>query len=1084
MKNSSLAKITRPSASGIFERKRLFTLLDSFTNQGSVWISAPAGSGKTAFVASYLTARNIPAIWYQVDGSDSDTSTLFYYMGLAARKAAPRIRKPLPLLTPEYLPGITNFTRRYFENLYRRLTPPFVLVFDNYQDVPLDSFFHEIIVHALSQVPEGISLIFISRASPPQALARWRASEKAGFIGWDEIKFDFDEMKTLVGTKVRDSLSDEILKQLHEKTDGWAAGLVLFLESLKMKVPGLLEIGGFGPENIFDYFADEIFEKIEKDVRTFLLKTAFLPGMTGRQAEKLTETGRSEQILSHLNRNNYFTGKLYHGEPVFKYHPLFRQFLLSRAMGSFSPEELSTIRKKAAGILEESGQIEAVAGLLFEARDWNSLGRLIPSHAQSLIAQGRSRTLQGWIERLPKELVAESPWLLFWLGACTLPFSPPEARLHFERAYTSFRAAGDPTGLCLSWTGIVDTFTYEWGNFAPLDQWIGAMKEFLASDPGFPSPEIEARVVSGMFNALMWRQPQDPDLPMWAERVLMITLNSPSIPLRMMLGNHLVLYYLWMGDISRASLVINALKPASRSIGNDPLTQQTWWIMYAMYAWSFADHGTCLSAVREGTRLAESTDVHLLDFYLFGQGVYSGNSLGDLDVSTELLSRMAGLNITRIMDICFFHYLSASTAWYHGNVKSATEHGELALKFAEQTGAPLCLALCHAEFATTLFDAGRVEEALVHLQKAEEYGRGMHYLEFMCSLLKARIAFSESRQEEEKEHLLRAFGLGARQGCVNFSRWHPAIMSRLCSRALKYGIQETYVRELIRKRNLLPDPEHDHAENWPWPIRIHTLGRFELVIDGKSAVSSGKVQQRPLSLLKALIAFGGRGVTEDQVLDALWPETEGDMAGQSFRTALHRLRRLLGSDGAIRVSEGRMTLDSGSCWVDARDFEQIAGRAERFWEQAAQKNAGASSRRRQAGVVPPNDDMTEIMRLTDRAVDLYKGHFLEKDRRNVWSVPMRERLRTKFLRLIVRPGRYWEERKQWEQALKYFQKGLDIDDLAEEFYQHIMTCHQRLGRNAEAVKAYQRCRKALLAGLGAAPSPKTEAIYRSLRKTG
>jgi predicted phosphodiesterase len=68
-------------------------------------------------------------------------------MGAAVKQAAPRKRKPLPLLTPEYLPGLPIFTKRYFENLYNRLKTPFVIVFDNYHDVPIDSTFHEVIVH-------------------------------------------------------------------------------------------------------------------------------------------------------------------------------------------------------------------------------------------------------------------------------------------------------------------------------------------------------------------------------------------------------------------------------------------------------------------------------------------------------------------------------------------------------------------------------------------------------------------------------------------------------------------------------------------------------------------------------------------------------------------------------------------------------------------------------------------------------------------------------------------------------------------------------------------------------------------------
>ena len=92
---------------------------------------------KTTLVASYLEAYKVPCIWYQVDEGDSDISTFFSYMGLAVNKAAPRERKSLPLLTAEYLSGISTFTLRYFEELFLRLTPPFTIVLDNYHRVPV-----------------------------------------------------------------------------------------------------------------------------------------------------------------------------------------------------------------------------------------------------------------------------------------------------------------------------------------------------------------------------------------------------------------------------------------------------------------------------------------------------------------------------------------------------------------------------------------------------------------------------------------------------------------------------------------------------------------------------------------------------------------------------------------------------------------------------------------------------------------------------------------------------------------------------------------------------------------------------------
>ena len=176
-----IAKINRPVLSGYFPRKRLFRLLDDCRKRQVAWVSGPPGSGKTTLVGSYLDSRNLPCIWYQVDEGDADVATFFYYMGLAVQRAAPRNRRPLPLLAPENIPGMAEFTRRYFEGLYARLRPGSVLVFDNCQKAPAGSLFHEVIRDGLSCLPEGVSAILLSRSDPPPPfspgfapIASWR----------------------------------------------------------------------------------------------------------------------------------------------------------------------------------------------------------------------------------------------------------------------------------------------------------------------------------------------------------------------------------------------------------------------------------------------------------------------------------------------------------------------------------------------------------------------------------------------------------------------------------------------------------------------------------------------------------------------------------------------------------------------------------------------------------------------------------------------------------------------------------------------------------------------------------------------
>jgi len=308
----SIAKITPPKCVSLLPRERLYRQLDASAEYPITWVSAPAGSGKTTLISAYLADRKIPRIWYRVDHGDADIATFFYYMGLAAKKAAPHKRTPLPLFTHEYMLGIVTFTMRYFESLYNRLKSSFVIVFDNYQHVPAQSGFHEVIREGLAILPEEVRVIIVSREPPPPQFGRLRAKGRISFLEENDIRFTHNETKKMVHLKGIEKLSDTILDQLHAKTQGWAAGLVLMTECLKRMGDNSQGFSEPASEETFDYFATEVLEKTDRETNEFLLKTALLPGMTVATAERLTGIGRSGQILAHLHRNNYFTQKHHH----------------------------------------------------------------------------------------------------------------------------------------------------------------------------------------------------------------------------------------------------------------------------------------------------------------------------------------------------------------------------------------------------------------------------------------------------------------------------------------------------------------------------------------------------------------------------------------------------------------------------------------------------------------------------------------------------------------------------------------------------------------------------------------------------
>jgi LuxR family transcriptional regulator, maltose regulon positive regulatory protein len=1070
MERVSIAKLSRPLTRGIFPRKRIFSLLDRASENAVIWISGPPGCGKTCSVASYFETRKLPCLWYQMDEADSDLASFFYYMGLAFKKVAPRKRKPLPLLTPEYNLGISVFALRYFENLYSFLTPPFFLVFDNYHRVSDESQFHEIMLNALSVIPQGIHVILISRSNPPVIFAYLRAHGRMAFLGWNELRFTLEESRNLVRLRVPKTLPGETLMQLYQITDGWAAGLALVSDAVRRGV----EIRSFEktvPEEIIGYFGNVIFSKTREETRTFLMKTAFLPRMTSKTAEDLTGSTNAETAFSSLTRNNYFIEEHHSNVPVYQYHPLFRNFLLSRAKELLDPDTISRLKNKAAALLEESGQIEDAAETLRNSGNWEALSGFIKRHAPSMLGQGRFQLVQVWLNAVPVDLIETDPWLLFWLGSCIFPSDPSQSLRCHEKAFDLFCNERKLDGTFLSLASIVDVIVFSHKNLSRLDQWILKLEDLMRDVKEFPSQEIGARVATGMVAALALRKPQHSEFDKWADRAFLVTETAHVVDIRFWLLFYFLLRNAMMGNFRRAASARYFLSDLTKSREATPFHKIMGNLADAIYYQMTGSNKECIKAVTEGMELSRRTGIYILDQPLIGHAVLSSLNVNDLATARRFLDRLASSLNSNAPSGDFlmprnrhiYHLASLRYALACGNLTELPLHADLALKFAEEMEIPLFTAITCLMSAAAMHRLGNHKEATAQLQRGTRLAleTKSRSLQFNSLLIRAYFAIHRGKEMTGLRLLRKALSLGKDERFLNTFLDDPFVTSRLCAEALKARIQMDYVREIIQRRNLIPDEASLSLEHWPWPLKIYSFGRFELYRDGAAIKHTRKAQEKPLLILKVLVAMRERHIRSEDIADILWPEADGDAAYGSFQVTLHRLRSLLGYPEAVQMLEGSLSLDAKFCWVDVWAFERLLDEADLESEEGTSEKA---------------------IQLTQRALELYRGSFLGEEGGQSWNLSETERLRSRFLRSVQKLGDHWSRRGKWEKAAECYLKGLDVDDLAEEFLRGLMKCYSRVGRKPEALALYRRFERRLKAILGIELSERTKTLRDAIAK--
>jgi tetratricopeptide (TPR) repeat protein len=920
MRQRMLAKLTRPRLHDAVPRERLFALLDAARERKVTWITGPPGAGKTTLVVGWLESREIASIWYQVDGGDSDPGTFLHYLAttIAGRKAT------LPELRPEYLSQPVVLARHFFRSWYAALPDAAVVVLDNYQEAAPESMLHALMEQAVEELPDGLNLICISRTDPPASLALLAASRQLSFMDWDTLKLTLDETRRIVH-RIH-PLGTETIRWLHDRTDGWAAGVTLMLDRLRRNggLPEDMEMETH--EAVFTYFAGVMFDRLPPEDQRVLLAVSPLTSMTVEAARQLSESPNAERVLDRMFRHHWFTERRAGTKPAYHFHPLFHAFLRERAQATFDPSTWRDLLLRSASLLEAQGLVETAWSRYVDVQAWSEATSLVLRHAPMYAAQARGRTVCAWIDQL-SPVVPPEPWFDYWRGVCLIPFDSTFARHSLEHAFAAFARSGLHDGMFLAASQLLAAIMWQWSDYSELDHWAGVVETLL--DGPLPSTSA-SQIATGeawLVQGLILGQASHPRIRRHAERLLdLIDTGSVSMDARLEAGAAIGRFLHFVPDqvlLQRLRTVI----PATRGLLE---TSAFMWIDWASaFAHALQRNGETEEAehlITEAMRLAPeyTTDrkirwLHLVRCLLllaggrvdelriaFGDFVRSMESVDDLGPN-HLRQQMQS-----VLDLV------------DGRIDAACVAARRAADLADATGFAYIRTRSRPQLAVALAHAGRFDEAFAAIAEGQHIANGtaLWYMPIELRLTEAYVLLNQGRLVEAHGVMRDALAEAHRRSdtwdfmdfCTPFAR------SRLYAEALRMGIETDLVRSIIRRHGVRPDSSADGT--WPWPLHVRTIGRFEVRIHGHVIAWGRKAPRKCVELLKALVANGSDDVPESVLTDALWPEEEGDVAHNRYAVTLMRLRRLLGDPTLLRQQNGRLSLDPDRSWVDVQRWER------------------------------------------------------------------------------------------------------------------------------------------------------------------
>ena len=406
-------KLAPPDASGLVARFRLHELANA-RRGGVMWVSGPAGGGKSSFVATWCRSlRGARVVWFHVDAGDADPASLFAWLSRSVGDAAAADR--LPRWSVEQALDPVRFGQRFFRAYVEAFRADggveagrgegdagdVVLVFDNVHDAAGSHLFCALLHELVQAKPSSATVVLTSRHVPSAALLPITTHPRFASIGWDDLRCTDDEARGMAQAWGLEAPTVRTLLL----AGGWISALVMMLRQ-----PHLAPDAGAAalpdPARVFDAVAGGTFGNLPDTHRGALMLGAFMPrfdpqvlaAVLGAQGIRV-DIG---EVLDDTWRRHFFLERRVNdaGRSDYVGHPLLLAFLRQRAGAAWGERELVARVRACAQHLCEAGDIDAAIAT-YEAVDaWHDVAVLVEARFAPWLQQGRLATIAEWLRKL------------------------------------------------------------------------------------------------------------------------------------------------------------------------------------------------------------------------------------------------------------------------------------------------------------------------------------------------------------------------------------------------------------------------------------------------------------------------------------------------------------------------------------------------------------------------------------------------------------------------------------------------------------------------------------------------------------
>jgi LuxR family maltose regulon positive regulatory protein len=1047
----------------------------------AVTICAPAGYGKTSLVVSYynaLQALSFRVCWYRPDPEDKNLSVFIAHL----------LEAIFPPEAPEFAASRKAISNHADTQLHPRNAIPVIcremwahhshtrtyIVLDDFQNVAQVQDICDIARYLLDNLPPSCTLFILSRANLNVFTEKQKLEKKILEIDSEDLSFGNAEIEDLLFSMGQAAVDRKLTDIIEKSTEGWIAGIIILYQAVKSKRfnNASFETGKLGHEDaLFRYMSLEVLKSVDEDTQNSLALLALLQEFSETEASEILEINDITSLIRQCMGFGMFIQRIPGTAVVYRFHSLFREFLLNTLKDRYPEEQIARLHLKAAEYYMRHAAYGRFGEHLAKCGNSATAMDMVTKAGFNKFMIGETGQLKDWLDLLPEDMIMDNPILLLFKAQLMPNSRQPEIVDTLKKV---LKLSLKDNNLAIYYDAAsVLIYIYMCGN---------NMKGLLEMSEGNPknlqnfSPSLRNTLaIIDMVRSIA------------KERFSEAEEQSESIQYDLLPEDNKWLYlilscitYYCMGKIDQGE---RCMKAALKLYSFKNIEPSKGFILLF------------LSMVLTLKNEREYLDSHIAEVLSIGEK-YDYDYLSAHGMRLAAFEKYLAFNVSasaEMLDHAVFHFLRINNMamaaacrllrclWTVGSSSPA-----LILEDARKDIALIsksCPGMMIYESSLSILGAiaresGDYPLAENFLLESIKEATAKNGYQVLCGSYfhTARLYFSVDDAEQGHHYLKQAMELGAAGKYFMFWDIHIPTLVEMALRGIRCDYCTEYAIELLNRfydistvnylservknmdesritafvDNFISAYKADKPEQLYF-VKASLFGKPEIFINGIKIPDTEWKTKKVKGFLEYLLLGSGNTISKEALAEIFWPGTDSKSSVASQRTALYYLRKILseystgvtGNNAFIyETPEGLQIRKNDALELDIHEFLCL------YEEFSTLKNHTSQMEQEQ----------TEIL---ERMLDLYKGDLMENSDYGDLVFHERERFKSIFMEACQKLGSTYVKRRELRQAEEILRRALRAEPYNENVCLELLKLYMSQGRRNKAIKLYYSFKKSM-----------------------